>query len=84
VSRRRYNSISCLKSLDVVTLIGRDNIGAYLVQNFSSLFSTTSSVLDSRLNDLLVNVVYMEENDGLCLILDEVEIFFGHFCSWYE
>jgi hypothetical protein len=75
VCRSRYNSISCLKSLDGVFINGRDNIGAYLVNHFSSLFSTTNPVLDSRLNGLLDKVVTMDENVGLCLIPDEAEIF---------
>jgi hypothetical protein len=75
VCRRRYNSISCLKSLDEVFINGRENIGVYLVNHFSSLFSTTNPVLDSRHNGLLDKVVTVDENVGLCLIPDEAEIF---------
>ena len=44
-----------------LNLSGKDNIGAYLVQHFSSLFSTTNLVLDSLLSGLLEKVVTVEE-----------------------
>lgn len=75
VCRCRYNSISCLKIVEGLNLYGRDNISAYLVQHFSSLFSTTNHVLDSSLSGLLEKMVTEEENVDLCLIPDEAEIF---------
>jgi hypothetical protein len=75
VSRRRYNSISSLKSLDGIPISGRQNIGSFLVQHFSSIFSTTNPVLDSDLHELVGKVVTDEENVILCGIPDEAEIF---------
>jgi hypothetical protein len=54
---------------------GRENIGNYLVQHFSSLFSSSVPVLDDNLSSLVQEVVTEEENVALCLILDEREIF---------
>jgi hypothetical protein len=75
VSRRRYNSISSLKTLDGSIICGRENIGNYLVQHFSSIFSTSNPLLDSSLSDLVGRVVTDDENDSLCIIPDEAEIF---------
>ena len=77
--RHRYNSISCLKSLDGVFITSRDNIGAYLVNHFSFFFFTNNPILDSRLNGLLDKMVTVDENVRLCLISDEAEIFLAMF-----
>ncbi|XP_059437358.1 uncharacterized protein LOC132170396 [Corylus avellana] len=75
VSRRRYNSVSRLKTVDGIIIEGRTNIGNYLVQHFSSQFTTTNPVLDSSLSELVGRVVTEEENGRLCVIPDELEIF---------
>jgi hypothetical protein len=48
--------------VDGVILNGKDNIKAYLVQHFSSLFSSSNHVLDNRHSSLLDKVVTEEEN----------------------
>jgi hypothetical protein len=75
VSRRRYNSISSLKSLDGSNICRRENIGNYLVQHFSSIFSTSNPLLDSSFSNLVGRVVTDDENDSLCTIPDEAKIF---------
>ena len=75
MSRRRYNSISSLKYLDGSNICGRENIGNYLVQHFSSIFSTSNPLLDSSFSDLVGRVVTDDENESLCTIPDEAEIF---------
>jgi hypothetical protein len=54
---------------------GRDNIGNYLLQHFSSLFTSTQPVFDNCFTSLVDKVVTDEENASLCLIPDENEIF---------
>jgi exonuclease III len=73
--RRRYNSISCLLSADGSSISGRENIGSYLVNHFSSLFSTTHPSFDASFDDLVGNVITVEENVQLCIIPEEGEIF---------
>jgi hypothetical protein len=73
--RRRYNSISFLKTTDGAVLNSRNDIGTYMVNHFTNLFSTTSPVFDDSLNDLFDVVINDEENSVLCAIPDEVEIF---------
>jgi hypothetical protein len=75
VCRRRYNSLSSLKTADGTVLCGRDNIGNHLVQHFSSLFASTQPVFDQCFTSLVDKVVTVEENVSLCLIPDENEIF---------
>ncbi|XP_059440565.1 uncharacterized protein LOC132173020 [Corylus avellana] len=75
VCRRRYNSISSLKTAEGTILGGRENIGNYLVQHFSSLFTSNHPVFDDRFTSLVDKVVTEEENVSLCLIPDENEIF---------
>jgi hypothetical protein len=72
---RRYNSISCLVSADGSKIEGRDNIGAFLVNHFSSLFTSTQPAFDDNFSDLVDSVITDDENVSLCIILDEVEIF---------
>ncbi|XP_059454884.1 uncharacterized protein LOC132185076 [Corylus avellana] len=72
---RRYNSVSSLKTIEGITIVGRENIGNYLVQHISNQFTTTNPNLDSSLSDLVDKVVTDEENVSLCVILDEYEIF---------
>jgi hypothetical protein len=66
VCRRRYNSLSFLKTADGTVLCGRDNIGNHLVQHFSSLFASTQSVFDQCFTSLVDKVVTDEENVSLC------------------
>ncbi|GLT69444.1 hypothetical protein SLA2020_415930 [Shorea laevis] len=73
--RRRYNSISNLKGPDGIKISGRDNIGFYLVDYFSKLFSSSLPVFDSEFSELIDCVITEEENISLCLIPDELEIF---------
>jgi hypothetical protein len=73
--RRRYNSISCLRSADGSNIRRRENIGSLLVNHFSNLFTTTHPVFDDSFNDLVDNVISEEENTRLCVIPDECEIF---------
>jgi hypothetical protein len=73
--RRRYNSISCLVSADGSKIEGRKNIGAFLVDHFSFLFTTTRPTFDNNFSDLVDCVITDEENVSLCSIPDEVEIF---------
>jgi hypothetical protein len=68
-TRRRYNSISCLKAPDGSSINGRDNIGSFLVQHFTSLFTSTQPVLDDNLSDLVDVVITEEENVSLCSFL---------------
>jgi hypothetical protein len=75
VCHRRYNSISCLVSADGSRIEGRENIGAFLVDHFSSLFTTTQPTFDNNFSDLVDCVITDEENVSLCSIHDEVEIF---------
>jgi hypothetical protein len=46
-----------------------------LVDHFSSLFSSKNTSLDSGMSDLVDCVIFDAENDNLCTILDESEIF---------
>jgi hypothetical protein len=73
--RRRYNSISCLLSADSSHILGRDNIGSHLVDHFSSLFSSMNASLDSGMSDMVHCVIFDVENDNLCAIPYESEIF---------
>jgi hypothetical protein len=73
--RRRYNSISCLLSVDGSSISGRENIGSYLVNHFSSLFSSTHPYFDTSFDDLVGNVIIVDENVQLCIIPEEGEIF---------
>lgn len=73
--RRRYNSIDCLRSTDGSNISGMENIGSFLVNHFSNLFSTTHPIFDSSFNDLVDNFISDEENVRLCVIPDECEIF---------
>jgi hypothetical protein len=73
--RRRYNSISSLKSADGTTLGGRENIGNHLVHHFNMLFTSSLPELDANLDCLIDNVITEEENLALCLIPEESEIF---------
>ncbi|XP_059451122.1 uncharacterized protein LOC132181913 [Corylus avellana] len=57
--RRRYNSISSLKAYDGTRLCGRDNIGSFLVNHFSTLFSSTSPNFDDSLSELVVTIIYL-------------------------
>jgi hypothetical protein len=72
---RRYNSISSLKSLDGSSICRRENIGAYLVDHFSNIFSTSHTPLIDNLSDLVIEVIFVEENARICIIPDEHEIF---------
>jgi len=73
--RRRYNFVSSLRATDGSRIASRDNIGSYLVNHFSSLFSSTNLVLDDILSVLVDPIIYADENSALCLIPDEHEIF---------
>jgi hypothetical protein len=73
--RRRYNSISFLKTSDGSVLYSRDNIGNYMVDHYKNLFTTTAPVLDDSLNELIDAVVTEEDNSIICSIPDEVEIY---------
>jgi exonuclease III len=75
VCRRRYNSISCLTSSDGNPIRGRENIGAYLVDHFSKIFSTSHPPLTDNLPSLVTEVISVEENVRICTIPDEHEIF---------
>jgi hypothetical protein len=59
----------------VLLFCGRDNIGAYLVDHFSKIFSTSHPPLTDSLSDLVIEVISAEENARLCIIPDEHEIF---------
>jgi hypothetical protein len=73
VTHRRYNSISCLKLDNGSFLYNRNDIGLHLVSHFSSIFTSSNPVL-SGLDDLFNPVITSSENDLLCLIPDEYEI----------
>jgi hypothetical protein len=75
VCRRRYNSISCLISSDGNPIRGRENIGAYLVDHFSKIFSTSHPPLTDNLPTFVTEVISVEENVRICTIPDEHEIF---------
>ena len=75
ICRRRYNSLSSLKTADGIILVGRDNIGNHLVHHFSSLFASTQPIFDNFFTSLVDKVVIDDENVSLCLIFDEKEIF---------
>lgn len=75
VSRRRYNFISCLNSHDGSPVRGRENIGAYLVDHFSKVFSTSHPPLTDNLPELVSEIISAEENARICTIPDELEIF---------
>ena len=73
--RRRYKSISCLVLADGSKIEGRENIGAFLVNHFSSLFTTTQPSFDDNFSDLVESVITNDENVSLCSIPNEVKIF---------
>jgi hypothetical protein len=75
VCRRRYNSLTFIKAYDGTVLNSRENIGAYIVDHFSKLFSSTGPLLDDSLSDLFKPVITDEENSDLCNIPDEREIY---------
>lgn len=70
-----YNSISCLKNFDGSRTCGRENIGAFLGDHFSSLFSPTNPGLEEGLSELVEKVITGEDNVILCMIPDKNEIF---------
>jgi hypothetical protein len=74
-TRRRYNSISCLKSSDGSSISGRENIGSVLVNHFTALFTSSQPVLDDNLEALVEVVITDDDNANLCVIPDEKEIF---------
>jgi hypothetical protein len=61
VCRCRYNSISSLETVKGAILVGRGNIGKYLVQHFSSFFSSNHLVFDNSLTSFVDKVVTKEE-----------------------
>jgi hypothetical protein len=73
--RRRYNSISCLRAADGSNMLGRDNIGSFLVDHFSTLFSYSNPIIDDSLSDLVSPVITADDNLTLCSIPEEAEIF---------
>jgi hypothetical protein len=73
--RKRYNFISCLLSANGSHILGRDNIGSHLVDHFSSLFSYKNTSLNYGIFDLVDCVIFDAENDNLCTIPGESEIF---------
>jgi hypothetical protein len=75
VCRRRYNSQTFIKAYNGAVLNSRENIGAYIVDHFSKLFTSMSPILDDSLSDLFKPVITDEENSDLCNILDEREIY---------
>jgi hypothetical protein len=75
VNHRRYNSISMLKMDDGSSLNTRDSIGNYFVDFFSKIFTTTNPVLDLELDDLVHPVITVDENEMLCALPDEREIY---------
>jgi len=73
--RRRYNSISCLRAADGSNILGRDNIGSFFVDHFSTLFSSSNPIIDDSLFDLVSPVITADDNLALCSIPEEAEIF---------
>jgi hypothetical protein len=73
--RRRYNFISCLRAADGSNLLGRDNIESFLVDHFSTLFSSSNPILDDSLSDLVSLDITVDDNVALCFIPEEVKIF---------
>ncbi|XP_059446389.1 uncharacterized protein LOC132177930 [Corylus avellana] len=57
------------------SLSRKENIGAYLVDHFSNIFSTSHPPLIDTLPDLVNVVISAEENVSICTIPDEHEIF---------
>jgi hypothetical protein len=66
--RMRYYSISCLRVADGSNLLGRENIGSFLVDHFSTLFSSSNLILDDSLSDLVSHVIIVDDNVVLCSI----------------
>jgi hypothetical protein len=73
--RRSYNSISCLRAADGYNILGRDNIGSFLVDHFNTLFSTSNPIIDDSLSDLASPVITVDDNLALCSNPEEAEIF---------
>jgi hypothetical protein len=61
ICRRKYNSLSSLKTTNGIILVGRDNIGNHLVHHFSYLFAFTQPFFDNCFTSLVDKVVTDDE-----------------------
>lgn len=73
--RRRYNFISSSRATDGSRLLGRENIGSFFVDHFSTLFGTSNPTFDDSLSALVHPIITDDENAALCIIPNESEIF---------
>jgi len=73
--RRRRNSINLLKSPLGGWLTERSEIGACFVNNFKSFFSSSHPSPDAELLGLFDTVISVDDNNLLCALPDESEIF---------
>lgn len=62
IVQRRRNAIDALRTGDGLWLENRDSIGSYVVQNFQSLFCTTSTSFPRGLNDLIPLIITPKGN----------------------
>jgi hypothetical protein len=76
--RRRYNSIYCLRAADGSNLLSRENIGSFLVDHFSTLFSSSNPILDDSFFDLVSPVITAKDNVVLCSILKKLKFSLPH------
>jgi hypothetical protein len=82
--RRRYNSINCIKIDNGSFLYNRNDIGSHLVSYFHNLFSSSSPVLDSNLDNLFEPSISSSENDLFCKVPDASEIYQAVKDLWRE
>jgi hypothetical protein len=73
--RRRRNSISLLQTLNGGWIIDRADIGNYFVTNFKNMFSSTNPAFSQELLDLFNPFISELDNNLLCGIPTEVEIY---------
>ncbi|KAB1226396.1 hypothetical protein CJ030_MR1G004849 [Morella rubra] len=73
--RRRRNFIEGLKSETGCWLNSHMAIGDYLCSNFQNLFATSSPTLPGDISDLFSPIITDADNDFLCRVPDEAEIF---------
>lgn len=73
--RRRRNCIEGLKSEDRRWLNTQADIGDYLCSNFQTLFTSSAPTLSSDISSLFTPVIANADNEFLCRIPDEAEIF---------
>lgn len=77
VIRRRRNAIEFIKDGDGTWMSSRHAIGSHIFQHFQTLFTSSDPAPPDDLDHLIDPIITTEENDMLCAIPTDLEIFKG-------